>query len=509
MAMFVLVGATISVLGAWGWHSKQEAQARAALATRASDLAITIGSGLSRDTDFMASQQARIETSPQLDNARFALSIRAVGAAQRYPGAIGYSYYEYVPAAGLKSFESAFLGDPPVGVATAGYDVASLPTGAGDCLLRFQTLTARLPAGFTYPADLSVCPAGSPLAVSHAVASPQFVVPAVIGSQVVIAAPVYAGGLTPATPTGRRAAFAGWILGNFNAAGLVAPAATVSGVRTVIRFQNAGAKPTLVASSGPVPHGQVVVRNLAVQADGQWTVGIQGVAARSSWGQSVALLAIGLLLTALLFGFVQVLARRRRRALRLVAERTQELHNQALHDNLTGLPNRALILDRADQMLARGRRDHTPVAALFMDLDGFKDVNDTYGHAAGDRLLQAVAARIRATVRARDTAGRLGGDEFVVLVDGQDTDPAVVAQRLLSVLREPFLLEGATPLRLTAQTSIGIASGDRDHAGDLLRDADIALYQAKDAGGNRYATYAAGEPTSERLVEAMAQLPLM
>jgi diguanylate cyclase (GGDEF)-like protein len=499
MAMFVLVGTTTSVLSAWGWHSRQEAQARAAFANRASDLAITVGSGLDRDTDFMASQQARIETSLHLDNARFALSIKAVGAAQRYPGGIGYSYYEYVPAAGLKAFESAFLADPPVGVATAGYHVASLAAGAGDCLLRFQTLTAPLPAGFAYPADLSVCPAGSALAVSHAVASAQFVVPLVIDPQVVIAAPVYAGGLTPATRAGRRAAFAGWILGNFNAARLVGPAATVSGVRTEILFQNAGAKPTLVASSGPVPHGQVTGRTLDVQADGHWTVDVEGVVAGTSWwGQAVGLLAIGLLLTALLFGFVQVLAHSRRRALRLVAERTRELHHQALHDNLTGLPNRALILDRAEQMLARGRRDLTPVAALFMDLDGFKDVNDTYGHAAGDRLLQAVAGRITGTLRERDTAGRLGGDEFVVLVDGQGTNPEIVAQRLLSVLREPFLLDGATPLRLTAQASIGIAAGDRDHAGDLLRDADIALYQAKDAGGDRYATFSAGMQTDAR-----------
>jgi len=303
--------------------------------------------------------------------------------------------------------------------------VTSLAAGAGDCLLRFQTLTARLPAGFRYPADLSVCRRPGlrrRTDPGHADRAP--------------------GRLCRLDPRQLQRGRAG------------GPGGHGSGFRTEIRFQNAGAKPTLVASSGPVPHGQVVRRNLAVQADGHWAVSIQGVAAGSSWGQSVALLAIGLLLTALLFGFVQVLARRRRRALRLVAERTRALHHQALHDSLTWLPNRALILDRAEQMLARGRRDHTPVAALFMDLDGFKDVNDTYGHAAGDRLLQTVAARITATVRARDTAGRLGGDEFVVLVDGQDTDPEVVAQRLLAALREPFLLEDATPLRLTTQTSI-------------------------------------------------------
>jgi hypothetical protein len=155
MALFVVVGATTSVVGAWEWHSKLEDQARTAFAGRAADLAITVGAGLSRDTDFMASQQARVETSLRLDNARFALSIKAVGAAQRYPGSIGYSYYEYVRAAGLKAFESAFLADPPAGMATAGYHVSSLAAGASDCLLRFQALTAPSPSATLWPAPSS------------------------------------------------------------------------------------------------------------------------------------------------------------------------------------------------------------------------------------------------------------------------------------------------------------------------------------------------------------------
>ena len=155
---------------------------------------------------------------------------------------------------------------------------------------------------------------------------------------------------------------------------------------------------------------------------------------------------------------------------------------QAVHDTLTGLPNRALILDRTEQMLARARRTYVPVAALFIDLDGFKDVNDSLGHAVGDQLLQAVAARLTATMRESDSIGRLGGDEFVVLVDGttMDVGPELVAERLLEILREPFEVEVGGALRLTA--SIGIAAGMRPSATELLRDADIALYQAKAAG---------------------------
>jgi diguanylate cyclase (GGDEF)-like protein len=166
-----------------------------------------------------------------------------------------------------------------------------------------------------------------------------------------------------------------------------------------------------------------------------------------------------------------------------------EILYQAVHDALTGLPNRALILDRTEQMLSRARRSYVPVAALFIDLDGFKDVNDSLGHSVGDELLQAVAARLSATMRESDSIGRLGGDEFVVLVDGttMDAGPELIAERLLGVLHEQFELETGGPLNLTA--SIGIAAGTRPSASELLRDADIALYQAKAAGKDCFVVF--------------------
>ena len=113
-----------------------------------------------------------------------------------------------------------------------------------------------------------------------------------------------------------------------------------------------------------------------------------------------------------------VLGTGRRRALSLVREKTRELSYQALHDTLTGLPNRALVLDRAEQMIARVARQPGAVAgALFIDVDGFKDVNDYFGHAAGDRLLRVVGERLQQTSRGEDTVGRLGGDEFIVLLE--------------------------------------------------------------------------------------------
>ena len=169
-------------------------------------------------------------------------------------------------------------------------------------------------------------------------------------------------------------------------------------------------------------------------------------------------LVIGLLLSLL----VHVLATGRARAVRMVADQTGQLRHQALHDALTGLPNRALIADRIEQLLARNRRRGTQGAVLFIDLDEFKNVNDTLGHDAGDRLLVAVAARLTSTLRDAETIGRMGGDEFVVLIDGGELEvaPELVAERLLDVMREPFDLDAST-LPLNVNTSIGIAVGDR------------------------------------------------
>ena len=160
------------------------------------------------------------------------------------------------------------------------------------------------------------------------------------------------------------------------------------------------------------------------------------------------------------------------------------LAHRALHDPLTGLANRQLILDRAEQMLVRSRRTLEPVAAYFIDLDNFKDANDSLGHEAGDNLLQAVAGRFAAILRASDTVGRLGGDEFVILAEGASlaAGPQMVAERIREILAEPFEVVGYEGLPITVTASIGIATGDRPSAQELLLDADIALYRAK-AGG--------------------------
>jgi diguanylate cyclase (GGDEF)-like protein len=167
------------------------------------------------------------------------------------------------------------------------------------------------------------------------------------------------------------------------------------------------------------------------------------------------------------------------------------LAQQALHDPLTGLPNRQLIMDRAEQVLARAVRDDGPLAAFFIDLDNFKEVNDTLGHDAGDKLLQAVATRFLGVLRPSDTVGRLGGDEFVVLAEGDSLagGPEPLARRLQAALAEPIRLDGYEGTALDVSASIGIAHGSRPSARELLRDADAALYQAKAAGKRRFVLF--------------------
>jgi diguanylate cyclase (GGDEF)-like protein len=183
----------------------------------------------------------------------------------------------------------------------------------------------------------------------------------------------------------------------------------------------------------------------------------------------------------------------RRRAQEELARRQEELAFMATHDALTGLPNRTLILDRVEQMLVRARRNQTPVAALFIDLDNFKTINDTLGHGVGDQLLCAVAARLEGVVRDMDALGRLGGDEFVIIAEGMSLSagPELIAERLLEALKQPFSLDGADT-KLSVAASIGIATGDRAAAEDLLRDADIAMYRAKWEGKNRYVVFETG-----------------
>ena len=220
------------------------------------------------------------------------------------------------------------------------------------------------------------------------------------------------------------------------------------------------------------------------------------------WESDVPMLAIGSALLSLLVlwrlaSVVRALARDNAARVKLEGE----LSYRASHDPLTGLPNRRRFVERLDGAL--GRVNRPPLAVLFVDLDDFKTVNDSLGHAAGDALLVAVAGRLQTLLRADDLAARLGGDEFGIILEGQDVHGAErVADRLLAALDEPVEIEGRD---LLPRASIGIVDGSANGvtAARLLSDADIAMYQAKRAGKGRARRY---EPGSRSLVQDRLEL---
>ena len=220
-------------------------------------------------------------------------------------------------------------------------------------------------------------------------------------------------------------------------------------------------------------------------------------------------LAAGVLITLLLTTLVAVLARARNRALAKVdqataalrvdieqrkttearlRERESQLEHLAFHDPLTGLANRALFYDRTEHAITAQNRSNDALAVFFIDLDGFKQVNDERGHAAGDVVLAEVATRLRRCARNSDTVARLGGDEFAILAErmAYPADAEIVADRIVRALASPFDLNGQ-PASVSA--SVGVALRQPSHRGadDLLQAADHAMYTAKVAGKGRYA----------------------
>lgn len=173
-----------------------------------------------------------------------------------------------------------------------------------------------------------------------------------------------------------------------------------------------------------------------------------------------------------------------------ILERTEALDRLAHYDALTGLPNRFLFNDRLRHALARASRDDYRISVLLIDLDRFKNINDTAGHPAGDELLRQVAARLQGHARDEDTVSRLGGDEFALILENFDQDemPAVIADKIQRNLRLPFVVEGSE-IYLTASIGISLFPDDANDTVTLLKNADAAMYRAKAEGKNKYHYY--------------------
>jgi diguanylate cyclase (GGDEF)-like protein len=346
------------------------------------------------------------------------------------------------------------------------------------------------------PAGSDYCAKGTALLVARDSAQTgTAVVSAEDATALEMTTPVYKGNQPPATLGGRMGAFVGWLRQVFVPSVLL-ESALRSHPADAVRVSYSNGPARVVYTGGtPQPGAPSTTTNLR---DG-WTVQGFGTAVSTgmlSDGNALALLILGGVLSALLGMLVFVLGTGRPQETVAAEtpnapEETPEAPAEDLHDALTGLPNRALMLDRAECMLARaGRQSGLLVGALFIDIDWFTDVNERLGEVAGDQILKIVAERLEAVVRAGDTVGRLGDDEFVLLVESAARGARLdnLARRVVEALHKPFELDGFGPsFFLTA--SIGVAFGRYATPEDLLRDAQLALHAAKSAGKDRYTLF--------------------
>lgn len=314
--------------------------------------------------------------------------------------------------------------------------------------------------------------------------------------------PLYGKGLAHDSVAQRRAALVGWVAAPFRISDLMASLYGERAMQTGFRIHDGvQSSPDALMYDGMrhASGGEVFTSATEyMQIGGRtWTLQVQFVPALEQAGSTdrlqfiaVAGISLSLLLTLLTWN----LATSRMRARSLAGEMTSELRASehrfkqlAQHDVLTGLPNRSLFSDRLNQALAQARRDRAKLAMMYLDLDKFKPVNDTLGHAVGDLLLKEVARRMQACVRESDTVGRIGGDEFVVLlphVDNQD-DALLVAEKIRHALNQPFELEGGHVASISSSSGVAVYP---DHGTDdisLSAASDQAMYVAKECGRNQ------------------------
>ncbi|QFI77287.1 bifunctional diguanylate cyclase/phosphodiesterase [Bradyrhizobium betae] len=323
---------------------------------------------------------------------------------------------------------------------------------------------------------------------------------------VIVAVPVYAKGTSRETVADRRRNLAGYIAGVFDLPLLMQSIRATTGASPAVSvniyppftgrivsmahalpdFASSAAAPQSMRDVAQGRHWSGILRI----GDADWqvrAVPTAGGSLETAYDRAVAVIIVGMLLTLSLATYL-MLASRNSRRLSLANRRVLEL---AQTDILTGLPNRAFFLARLDMMNSQLSVRGLPFSILMLDLDRFKNVNDSLGHGAGDALLRQVALRLKSALRATDVLARLGGDEFAIIqeaCDNQRGSATELAARIAKLVAEPFLLPGH---RVEIGTSIGIAIAP-DHGSDqeqLLKKADLALYRSKSAGRNCFTVY--------------------
>ncbi len=493
-ALMVLVGVLAAILGAGAVARSDADKAKLSFHLTTAEIASTLKLAIQHEEDLVISASAYVTANANSSAADFDRWASSVHAMQRYPELQDIGFLRLVPASKLAAFQARMAANPirPLGPNSLGPVEGNqiLPPGSRSFYCLAVAGLARNISTFL-PTGLDYCALAPTLMVARNSGVPDYA-PFVAGGNTTLGVetPVYAGGVNPRTLAGRKRAFLGWLAERVEPE-VVLERALEGHPNFAVKFSYDSLNSHVVFDSGHAPAG---AQSSTINLHNGWTVQSYGATAvGGTLGDANALtMLVGGMLLSVVFGLLLlVLVTGRTRALALVNEKTRELSHQALHDALTGLPNRALVLDRADQLLSRAARNPGTVAgALYIDIDGFKHVNDSLGHAAGDQLLKTVGERLQGAVRDEDTVGRLGGDEFVVLVASTSSETAsdVLADRLTEVLREPIELDDGRKI-FSVTASIGVAVGHYSTPDALLRDADLALYAAKAAGKDRYALF--------------------
>ncbi len=504
------VGLAFSAVSAVMWARTDRANDRKDFRAAAEDVTSTAGILLQRDTNFVATLRTVMTMNPGMTPTQFEQWYRRLQGTQRQVGGIGSAVVNIVGAKDLVRFQARRDADPAL-IRLLGSSIAFIaPTGqpqycllgASGALAPLGSIGARLvqqdwcnPRTFVGSTEATALWAAA--ASDHVLLQP---IDEDWLHTTLFESPFYRRGVALRTPAERTANALGWVVSSFDVNTLLQQALGHDhGLSVRLQYVNPDGRSVDVAHVGRA--GGSLTRRTVMDLDGRWTVTVTGapiVSGLSPGLQGALIAGAGLIVSLLLSLLILTLSRSRERALAMVAEKTGQLRHQAMHDALTGLPNRVLAIDRAEQMLARARRADQPIAVLYIDVDGFKHINDTFGHAVGDTFLKAVAARLETVVRAGDTAARLAGDEFIVLLEAStlDAGPELVAQRVLDVLREPYDLTDEIGRELSVTASIGVAYGRHQSAEELLADADVALYAAKEAGRNQHIVYESGMQTA-------------
>jgi diguanylate cyclase (GGDEF)-like protein len=507
------VGLCASVLGAVQWRAYIKAQQNREVATTTATAKASLAGSIQRDEDLVQTLQGVVAGGTPVTNVELQQLYSNI-AAFNDAGVIGLGYVAKVPAADLATFEAQVRADPPLGEPASEEVVRGGGPRADYCLVRdavgsgagaedlsragMVELAQQLSDQFDYCSGpqaqtflQSEATGDQHVSLLHPSLESDLNAP-VKNRLFDIVAPIYASGLPQKTTAERTRALLGWVDGVFSTIPVLDPVVgSTSGVSVALYYRDPHGR-FLIDQAGPELTG-APESTASVGRGGLWQAAITVLPSNASATvQGIGVLA-DLLVIVLLIALIVTLFRSRQQAFESLAHKNAELRHRAQHDPLTGLANRELILEIAGTMLERAEHDNEGVAALLVDLDGFKGINDTYGHRVGDQVLQAVAERLTEGLDAGDTLGRPGADEFIVLTDRPSAPGGAdsLAARLLSLLALPFELAGGLAdgvlVRLTA--CVGVAQGPRHNPVDLLRDADTALNEAKGSGRNRFVVF--------------------